>query len=250
MTAPGLSQSANDVVKSAMRLLHLIDPGETPTTDEANDGLMVLNQMLDGWQIDGLMLFTKDISDFTFVPGTQSYTLGTGGTFNASRPTKIDAASVVLSPLSSNPIELPITYTTDEKQWQEILLKSVTTTYPWFVYDTGDFPLRILKFWPIPGSAHAVRLYMWHSLSQFADLTTSYLFPPGYAETIRYNLAIRLAGEFGGQLDPTIPTMAQLCLSRLKSSNVEVGLLSCDDAVSMSGRKGTAPWSSDIPPIY
>lgn len=249
MPTPGLSQSALDIITSAMRLLNAAASGEGIEPAEASDGLVTLNQMLDAWQIEQLMIFTEDILDFNYVPGQQDYTLGDSGDFDTPRPARLTRASTILNSASSDPLELPMKYTTSDADWQEIMVKAVSTTYPWLLYDDGAMPLRNLKVWPIPSGADGIRLYSWQPLTQFPDLTMVLTFPPGYIKAIRFNLAVDLAPEYGGFRDPSTPTIAIQSLARIKSSNVEVEKLTCDDVCS-SGEVGTAPWSSTIPPIY
>lgn len=251
MAYPGLSQSALDIIKAGMRLSSLIGPEENPTNVEAANGLMCLNQMLDSWQLDRLSIFTVDITDFPFVGGQQTYTLGAGGNFNIPRPARIEAASAILGPNSGSPIELPMTYTQSESEWQGILIKSVTVTYPFVVYDDGGMPFRGLHMWPIPAdSSQAFRLYSWEPLAQFDTLGTTKLFPPGYAEAIRYNLALRLADDFDEDVRPSVVQRAMQSLDRLRISNVEIGLLTADDVVMDKLNDGSTGLSSTIPPNY
>ena len=78
---------------------------------------MVLNQMLDAWQIDRLLVFTIAIQDFPFVSTKQTYTMGSGGDFNVPRPARIERASIVLLSNPTNPLELSMKYTTSEADW-------------------------------------------------------------------------------------------------------------------------------------
>jgi hypothetical protein len=234
-----------DIIGSAMRLCRLIESGEGPTPEEASDGLTVLNQMIDAWQIDRLMIFTELISDFPFISGQGSYSLGDGANFNMPRPPKIDYMSVVILTNPQNPLELSMEYTTKEVEWQEILLKNISTSFPQFCYDDGGFPNRTLNFWPVPIDTDKARIYSWQPLTQFSDLVTKYSFPPGYAEAIRYNLAVRLADEFMGMLGQTVPTLAQQSLARIKAANTEIPKLKCDDAVcdgAATGPNYRAEW--------
>lgn len=244
-TVPGLSQSAYDIVKSALRALGVKDPGEDLSAAQGQDGLAALNQMIDAWQIDRLSIFTVNISDFPFIVGNQAYTVGPGGTFAMARPAQIERLSVVLA---GSGIELPIRYSLDESEWQSVLMKTVGTTYPWFCYDAGDFPLRTLNFWPIPRQANTCRLYSWAGLTQFADLDTEYQFPPGYAEAIRFNLALRLAPDYTVEPSAMVMKLALEGKARIASKNVEIGKLKCDEFITYATNTGYT--GSDIPPVY
>jgi len=188
-----------DLISSAMRLIGALASGETPTAAEANDGLSCLNDMLDSWQAERLMIFTISIQEFPLVPGQQVYTMGPGGNFNTARPAKIERMSIVSLQNPTQPLELPITMYTD-RDWQHVPVKvGITSTLPLNVYDDGAYPLRNLSFWVIPNIVNNVRIYSWNALNNFPDLVTDITFPPAYKEAIRYNLAARLIAEMPGE---------------------------------------------------
>jgi hypothetical protein len=227
-----MQTTGNDLIASALRLINALASGEVPSAAEANDALLTLNMMLDAWAIDRLTIYNIASQDFALTATQQAYTLGTGGNFNAARPPKISRVSIVILSNPVNPLELDMDYTTSEEEWQDIQLKATSSTYPSLCYDDAAYPLRNLSLWPVPNdSTSKLRIYSWVALSQFADLVTSYNFPPGYAEAIRFNLALRLSPEFGGNMPESVPALAQQALAKIKTANVPVNKLKCDDAV-------------------
>lgn len=223
--------NAFGVITSALRLVAVLANGELPSDDDANQSLIVFNDMIDGWNAERNAIFTTRSDDFPFVLGKQSYTLGAGGDFNIPRPARIDGMSSILLTDPSNPVEVPMDmYTVDEWQTQ-VPVKIVNGDFPQLCYDDGGFPLRTLNFWPIPiNQPNAVRIYSWQALGA-QTLLAQVSFPPGYAEAFRYNLAARLAAEFG--VDPskyaaaTVATLAIQGLARIKTMNApEVSLRS------------------------
>ncbi|MGH2505884.1 MAG: hypothetical protein ACRDHZ_00455, partial [Ktedonobacteraceae bacterium] len=197
--------TAQDLLSSALRLIGVLSAGEQMAQDDAADALMVLQQMIDGWNADRLAIFTTRSDDFPFVLGKQVYTLGTSGDFNIPRPARIDAMSAILLSDPSNPVEVPMSmYTVDEWQLQ-VPVKIVTGSFPLICYDDGGFPLRTLNFWPIPtDQPSSARIYSWQALDSPAAYDTPIAFPPGYAEAFRFNLAVRLSAEYGQpQVSPT-----------------------------------------------
>lgn len=224
-----------------MRLIGVLASGETPSSAEAEDGRTILNQMLDSWSAEKLMIFTNVRTVLT--PGSlkQAYTLGTGGDFSVARPPRIDSMSVLITSSTPN-IELPIKMLTDE-EWQQIPVKDVSSAVPTQVWDDGGFPLRTLSFWPTPNVSLSFVMYAWTALQQFADLTTDYTFPPGYLKALRYNLAVDLAPEFGRPVPAEVAAQAVMSKALLKTMNVQETLLMCDPAVS--GRGGYYDWRSD-----
>lgn len=214
-----ISQSAMALIASAMRLIGVLASGETPQLSEANDALSVLNQMLDSWNADRLSVYTTTASDFALVQGKQTYTLGSGGFWDTNRPAKIDAMSVILTSNPSNPIEIPIPmYSVDD--WQtKVPVKSVNGSFPTVCYDDGGFPLRTLSMWPIPTQVNNFRIYAWQPLPILVNLQSTVTYPPGYAEGLRYNLAVRLGAEFGEEVAPIVQSIALSSLARLKTMN-------------------------------
>jgi hypothetical protein len=212
-----------DLISSSMRLIGALASGETASSAEAADALMVLQQMLDSWLADRLMAFTININEFPLTSGQQNYTMGTGGNFNVARPANIDRVSIVSLTNPAQPLELQIDMYTDE-DWQAIPVKVITSPLPQGVYEDGGFPLRTLSFWPIPSATSKTRIYSWSPLTTFPDLVTDITFPPGYLEALRYNLALRLIAEMPGKYNPImVSTTLQLAnesLARIKSMNL------------------------------
>lgn len=235
---PGASFSALDVISFALRVIGVLDATSTPDSDSARDGLIDLNQMMDAWNAESLMIFTRLIQDFNFVPSQQVYTLGSGGNFNVERPAEIERASVVLV---NNPqaVEIPIKIYSDQ-EWQQVTLKAVDSTFPLSMYDDGGFPFRSLSFWPIPrDTSSKFRMYSWAQLLRFADLSTSYSFPPAYAKAIKYNLALELAPQYpiSGRDMSEVAFHAQSSIAKIKAANTSDEQMSSDLVAGLSNRK-------------
>jgi len=234
-----------------MRLIGALGSGETPKPDEASDGLMVLNQMLDSWLAERLMAFSILIEEFPLTAGNGTYTMGPGGNFNTARPVRIDRMSIVWLANPLQPLELPIPYLTDW-DWQNVPVKNIQTSLPTAVYDDGNFPLRNLTYWGLPTGQVNTRIYSWQQLRQFPDLFTDVTFPPGYIEALRYNLAVRLIAEYPGEYSQitvsATQTLAVESLARVKSLNVPLIEAFCDSA--LQGRGGYYNFYSDQPAGY
>jgi hypothetical protein len=219
MANPPVGQTPLDFIRQAMLAIGVLGSGEVPTADESSDALLMANLMIDTWNADGFMIFTTRIDDFALSGAKQIYTLGAGGDFDMDRPAEISGASIVLLSNPAQPLEYPIpVYTTQD--WQEkVPIKNSPGNIPLLVYDDGGFPLRTLTFWPFASDNTKFRCYSWQQLSKFADLVTAYSFPPGYAEMFVWNLAVRLAPQFGAAVSQEVATMALMTLAGVKSSN-------------------------------
>lgn len=224
-----------DLIQSAARLAGILASGENLQGSEPADCLLILQQMIDEWQADGLKIFTTQINTFPLVLGTQNYTLGTGGTFNIPRPAKIHRMGVQILSNPVQPSEVPITLL-DDDGWAEVRVKNIGGSYPLFCYDDGGFPLRTLSFWVIPGLACNVVIYSWQPLATFPDLAvTDVTFPPAYAQALRYNLAMMLAPEFDVAINPAVMLVANNSLATLKEMNLPAPILGCDPGLAGTG---------------
>lgn len=211
--------TAYGLIKGALRLIGASTADEEVPIEEAGDGLNTLNQMLDAWNADRLMVYTISSQDFPFVVGKQAYTLGSGGDFDMTRPVRISGMSSILLANPDNRIEVPITmYNT--RDWQlKMPVKQVDGSFPQICYDDGSFPLRVLNFWPIPQQQNDVRIYSWQPLLLLDSLKTNITLPQAYARALRFNLAIDLAPEYDKEPSATVVARAKESLSLIRTIN-------------------------------
>jgi hypothetical protein len=246
-----LALSAQDFIKSALRLVGALRSGLNLTKDELNDSLLVLNSMLDAFSIERTQIPAVSIVStntaqvpLTLVANQASYKLGNVlGTedFLLPRPSRLERVSIMYSASQSTPVELPMEMLNNQ-QWQGITNKSTTSLLPQVCFvDKSEtvFPDMLLYFWPIPTQANPVILYLWQLLQQFTSLTAQFLFPPGYAEMLRYQLAVRLAAEFPCDLQKfqIVQKSAADAKDRISSQNVEAQVAVCDEAIVGSNGK-------------
>jgi len=223
--------TVRDLIKGSLRLIGVIAGNETPSSDMQTDALASLNEMLDSWSADGVLQYATTREEFALTVSQQQRTIGATGNFVTTRPTQIVAAGVEL-----NGIEIPIELINVD-QWASITNKDSTSNIPQKMYIEGTFPNETLNFWPIPNTANNLVLY---SLKPFSTLTvaTSLSFPPGYQEAIRYNLAKKLAPEYGRPLDAAIEVVANDSLALLKTKNTKA-LYMTSDAFGLAQATGS-----------
>lgn len=245
--------TGQDLIASALRLIGVLASGETASAAEAADGLVILNQMIDSWNAERLSVFhilpngrSTDTNTFALVPSQQDYTMGTGGNFNVARPAKIERASIEYLANPAQPLELPLEIL-DYAGWQAIPLKVTTSNIPRYVYIDNAFPLRNLRFWPVPSEVHNAILYYWNALTQFTALITDLTFPPGYLKALRYNLAVDLAPEYGRSVPIEVAVQATQSKAKIKSMNLPRPIMVVDDALREGGAAGQYDWRTDLP---
>lgn len=230
--------------RRALRLIGAIYPGQSITAAEEADVKEALQGLIDTWRTQRLVAWYLEELQETLVSGQQDYTIGTGGFFNTPRPLWIYAASCIDNNNPTQPLELPVELITPQK-WQQIPQKNVQSSLFQGVYYDKDFPLGTLKIFPIVNVGTVeMKLYLPNALTGFATMSTVYTFPPGYEEAIVYNLALRLAPEWGQPIPEIVATMAKELLGNIKRTNIILEELAVDDALRWS-HTGFYNWRTD-----
>lgn len=221
--------TASDLINSSLRLIGILASGETASASESSDALTTLNNLIDSMSNENLLIFNNARETFPLVAGQQTYTIGTGGNFNTSRPQKV--VNALIQPPNNTPvIELPMKIL-NQDEYANVLIKTLQSTFPLYLYVDGSFPLDNINVWPVPSVTCNIVLYSWKPLANIANLTTALSLPPGYARMLQFNLAIDLAAEYGRQLMEPVPTIAVESKAVLKRKNATPQYLQVDEAL-------------------
>lgn len=221
--------TARDLIKNSLRLIGALSTGETPSADEAADGLTALNNLVDSWSNEKLIIHQFVREEFTLTPGTQSYTLGATGALVTSRPIKIESASLEIQ--GSDPYEVPMEII-DYDEWSRISDKSIQSSIPSKLYVEGSFPNSTIYLWPVPAAANKVVLYSRKPIASFATVDDSILLPPGYQRALIYNLAIEIAPEYGKEPMSSVVMIAREAKENIKRTNIQSYIMGFDAAIS------------------
>lgn len=189
-----MSITALSMISRAMRLARVKGVDQTPTAQEAADGLYALNSMLDSWSIEGRMVYKIDQNTHSWGAGVASRTIGSGGNFNTTRPIHIERDGNFFR--TAGGLDYPVV-AMERESYDLMTDKTSEGSTPNFLFYDGGFPTRTLYASPIPGEALTLYLNTWKPLQQFTSLTTQIALPAGYQATIEYNLAVWIAPEYG-----------------------------------------------------
>ena len=83
------SYTANDIIQRALRRLGVHAPGESVSGAVAADAFEDLNDMLESWALEGLLVVGSVLENFALTSGTAEYTYGSGGDFDSERPIRL-----------------------------------------------------------------------------------------------------------------------------------------------------------------
>lgn len=222
-----MAMTASALIASSLKIIGVLASGESPSNNEASDALITLNDLIDSWSNEQLLIPNKVREVFPLVSGQQSYTMGVGGNFNTARAQKIENAIIQLAQ-NSPVIELPMKIL-NQDEYASIILKTLASTFPLYVYADGSYPLDSLSFWPVPNTTvNNVVLYSWKPLADLTSLTTTLSLPPGYQRALKYALALELAPEYGKMLSEQAVELAVQSRAAIKRMNVEPAYLQVD----------------------
>ena len=202
-----------DIVMGALRLLQVASPDVTIGDDEANDALSALNQMVDSFSNESLLLHHITQETFTLVPNLAVHRIGIGGDFDTQRPLSIEAATINVSG-TDWPIKL---FQFDD--WAAIRLKTLNSNYTQYLYMDDTYPLANVFMYPIAPTANLITLYCKKPLTPFCSLQIQVIFPPGYERMLKYTLACELAPEYQTEAGANVEKLAQAAKAAIKRTN-------------------------------
>lgn len=227
--------SALDLIKTAAQKLGALESGESLTAEEANDGLSVLNSMLDAMSIDRRYVYHIQQESFTWTGAATSKTIGSSGDFNTTRPEQIEEGTFFRD--SSNN-DYPVTVTENRQVYDRLTVKSTSSTYPQILFYDKAYPLGTLYVYPVPSSALTLKLNSWKILQSFTALTTDLSLPKGYQWMIENNLAVALEPVFSMKARDSVVRAANKSLSSLSRLNSPSLIASTEAVAVIEGGSG------------
>lgn len=221
-----------DLITASLQDLGAIAIEEVPSAAEAANGLDALNNLIEQWNTESLMVYNVEPQVFNVVPAQQTYTIGIGGNFNVERPVEIPAAYN----RNVNGYDYPIRVTTNFQEYADIQAKPIESSLISILYDDGGFPLKTLWAWPIPQNTdYTLVLWTWKAITSFASLSTVISLPPGYKRALQKNLAIEVAPAYGREVSALLNSQAIESKAQVKRVNTEINTMQFSSAVPQNG---------------
>lgn len=226
-----MSYTCTDLIAAALKRIGVLQAGEAASGEDTADAFLRLNDLVDSFAAERLVIYTVARTVWTITSGTSTYTVGTGGTVNTARPVFVDAIKYVETSTSPD-LELELDNLTDEA-YRNIPQKGLTAVYPTAAYYNPTYAggFATLTLWPGPTSTTLQGvLYAPQAISEFALPSTAISLPPGYKLMLRENLAVALWPEWftGEPVPPALQREADRTKKLIKTANVHLVDLSSD----------------------
>ena len=207
--------TARDIVKQALRKIHVLGTGQSLSNEDAQRGLDTLNQMIAVESTDSYVVYNETIETFDLTDSKIEYTIGTSGQdFDTTRPLNITAAYV-----TEGKTDYPLTKY-DQRQYSKIPDKTLGGTPSVYYYD-ANYPTPTLYLYAAPTTGDTITIYSQKELAQFTDLDTDFTFPPEYQAFLIYNLAVWIAGEYERQPSVQVQQVANKTKDAIQTQNVK-----------------------------
>ena len=212
--------TSSQVIDSALRVLGVIRSGDTSNNDTVMeaDCLQALNYMMKHWQNEGIQLWKRKQATLNLTAGTVSYDITTPTTnivplriISAYR--RMSNVDVVMKGLSRD-------------EYDSLSNKSSVGIPTQYFYDYLANSGRIY-LWPVADSSTNTNtnvIFTYHAPFTDEDVVSDNLdLPQSGLEAAKWNLAIRLAPEFGKTVTPFLMQMAAQTKEQFFDSQYEEG---------------------------
>jgi len=95
-----------DIISRALKDIGALEAGETPTPEAAQDAFDMLNDLVDQWSNEEMMVFYKNEIVFPIVPGQTQYTIGPGGQIGAIVTGSISGNILTITGITSGAVNV------------------------------------------------------------------------------------------------------------------------------------------------
>ena len=218
-----MSITASTMILSALRMIGEKPPGGTLTSAEQTDYLYDLNAAMESWSLDRTLIYQLLQESLALTTGDGTYTIGSSGDFNTTRPTKI-VDPCFIRDASGN--DYPLTIINAEA-YGLIVDKDAGNAIPdRLFYDSAYVSgLGTIHLYPEPSASLTLYINSWKQLQQFSLISTALAMPPGYQLAIESNFAVMKAAGSGARISESLAKTARDSMARVRSVNLPTGIL-------------------------
>lgn len=227
--------TASSMILRSLRLIGEKPVGGTLTSAEQTAYLSDLNAMLDSWSIQNLLCYQIVQENFPLSTSVGTYTIGSGGTFNTTRPTRIIHAFIRDASNLDNEVTI-----ISKESYNQFTLKTTSGSYPEFLYYDAAFVTSLATIYLYPEPSASLNLYIdsWKRLQSFTAITDTVSLPPGYQRAIEFNFAIEVAGGFRA-VPPEVIKVAKDSMAAIKRANLPEGIMRMDNGIAVQHGSGS-----------
>lgn len=223
------SVTAQNLLNAAAQTAGFLESGESLSAQESADALYLLNDLLESYNLQSLMIYSHVNQTFNATANTATYTIGPSQTWNATRPIGIRSGYSTISG-----IDYPLLFIGDA-EYNQISFKTLTGAWPQVAVFDAAFPNATVTLYPVPAQNMTVTLNMDVQLTAVPSLATTIDLPPGYSRLLRYALADEMVTNWNipaSQNTANIRKIKDETMGQIKIANMQDDVLNFDPSWS------------------
>lgn len=180
----------DQLITAALRKLGVLYEGQSANATQISDAATALNAMIKAFQADGMPLWKISESTITTVAGQRDYSISNSVTL----PLKVIQAYRTEVGGTNVPLNI---YTRFDFNLLPLTPSTITGT-PVTLYYNPQMDSGTVRLWPIPDDSTTTFTVVYQAPYEDMDTATdNFSFPSYWMEALIYNLAYRLAPEYG-----------------------------------------------------
>jgi hypothetical protein len=180
----------NEIIARAMRIVGALASGETLPADRLQQGVMILNHIVKGWQADRIFVWSLKRLDVPMVVGTASYSLHNLNV-NVDKVLVVDRAALI----DSTDIDVQVR----QISWREYnIIEDKTSSGDPCAIAVDYQATPVMYVWPVPSRTGLTMALLAVTALKDEDTGASVGdIPVRFQEALVYALARDLADEYG-----------------------------------------------------
>lgn len=222
MSVP-LPTTPQDIINLSLKTANVLGVGQTASAEDSNDAFNLLNMMMAQWQRRRYLVYAL-VEASKQATGAQSYTVGTGGDFNITRPSKLEFAYFRQNQSTALPVDYPLQILRAREDYDRISIKTLNA-FPQYAFYDSAYPTGNLYVWPVPNNQYEIHITVMTQLPGFATLTDTVVLPNEYLAALMWNLTYELLAMYGLPISPVVEKKAQASLNVIKETNAQIPML-------------------------
>lgn len=174
--------------------------GQGLSPSEQQEGLHLLNTILDGIKTERFFFYQILRTLVSSVISQKQYTVGDAGLdadWVIERPERILSAGVLVPATPPGTLsEIPIYVCMSYEEYQKVVTKDSPSALPQLLYYQPSLPTGTAILWPVPNQIYSVVLYTPQTVQEFTDVNADFIVPKGYREFLEYAGAVAVHDRY------------------------------------------------------
>ena len=216
----------SDIVYGGLRLIGIRDTSDATKMAQA---LTAFNEMIASWE--AILHYAPTEENWTLTASTESYTIGSGGDFDTTRPIKIVSAFIRDSDNNDHPLDI-ITKKDYDKIYDKDKDQRATE-----LYYAPENTLGIIYLNSAYSTAEDLYLSSVKPYPAYSALSDTLLEPIEYETALRFNFAVAIAPEYNTVPLPFVSNFAEVLKMSLVNRNFKVSKAEYDITLRRRGLK-------------